>query len=209
VVKKPKNSQRSGMTLVEVAIASLSFAVIGYILSTSMEVGVRTQETVSETVTSLDILREGAGDLRSTLRTAKDDSVELTQLASGDTQMTLQQPLTVGGTLTWGIYDTHLGSDTDDNTQVDWSVRYTVVSVADPSNSSTGVRNDLVRRLLDAAETVQFEEVIVPGLFQGGSTDPGFDVQKVGDLWQVSIQSAGKFNNTKGPSTNMQVRARN
>ena len=209
MVRAPKFNKQSGLTLVEVSISSVLLAFIGYILTTSMDIGLRSHETVSESINSMEVLRKTARGLRDSLRTASDTSVTVTTLTSGDSQLTIQEPLTVSGALNWGVYDTRLGPTEEEHTRVGWSVRYTVVSVPDTSNPATGTRSDLRYRILDTGDSVRFEETIAEGLFQGGTSDPGFQVQKVGDLWEVTLQSTGAFNNTKGPTTSMHVRARN
>ncbi len=201
--------KRLGMTLVEVAISSLLFAFLGFILTTSMNVGIRTQQTVSGSIASMDVLRDCSSKLRNGIRLAADSSIVSTTLSNGECDVTFEEPLTVNGSLTWGVYDTRLGADINSHTQPGWNVQYTVVSSSDPSNTTSGIRNDLVCRIRDANGATQFEETLISGLYQGGVSDPGFSVLKTGEMWEIKLQCAGDYNNTKGPSTTMQVRARN
>ena len=199
-------TRRSGMTLVEVAMGAAFLAFIGYILTTTVQISTQTQATVMESVTGLGRLRSGAKSLRSALRQASEDLMTVTTLPSGDSELTVQEPITVAGNPAWGVWEEELGPDDDSRTQEDWFLRFTVRQV--PLDGG-GMRHDLVRQVIDTAAQIRLESTLVTDLFQGDALDPGFQVRNVGDVWEVSIRTAGVVDNTKGHGVTLHARTRN
>ncbi len=202
----PSRTGQSGLSLVEMSIAMSCMALVGYLLSMTMQVSTMTHTTVMQSVSNLESLRNGTGSLRSSLRSASASVITVTTLDSGDSELTLQEPIVVGGEELWGVYELDLGTDDATRTRQNWSIRFTVDIVPEEDG---GQRHDLVRQVMDDLGVVQLAETLIWGLYQGDAGDPGFQVLNVGEVWETVIQTAGVTNNTKGQSTVFHARTRN
>jgi len=192
------------MTMVEAAMGTSFLAFIGFVLMTTVEIGVDSHDSVMRISSNLEAMRDGARQVRDDLRATSEDRLTVETLDWGDSRITLQHPVTVDADRTWGVRDSSLGSDESDWSREDWSLRLTVVQV----QQGGVVRRDLVRQLLDADGAVVSEEALVEGLYDD-EDDPGFAVTDAGDVWTITVQTDGIVPGTKADVTQMDVRIRN
>lgn len=197
-------SRRAGFTVLEVTIAATIFAVLGYVLLRSSEMGHDSHEAVANMIDRSANLRAGRSEITNDLMTASGDSITVTTLADGNHSLTFMMPISVGGVNTWGVYDRSLGSTEDEQNKEDWSLRFTVEEYVIDGEESHG----LVRQILDDAGDIQKEELVIQGVHSGGAT-PGFSVVQTGDLWEVQINQVGHGEDSTGQGTSFYVLVRN
>lgn len=199
-------ARRRGFTIVELAISLVIFTSVGYGLAVVVGVGKESQ-TIVESIHSASASQRTARELiADDLRTANDTSITITSLADYNSQVRLQQPITVGGADTWGVYDRTLGSTEAEQNRAGWRVQYTVRSAEGIDGNS---QRELVRQLLDGNGAVQKTEVLAQYLNSGGETPPGFRVVQSGAMWVVTITSSGDPTTKAGMRTTFHVQTRN
>ncbi len=198
-----RRADRRGMTLIELTIAMSVFLVVGYVLARSVEMGRDVRGSVEALARANADLREVARRVGDDLRVARSDTLTVVDLPGGDQEVTLEQPIVVGGVPDWGVYAPELGPAEEDRNRPDWSVRYTVRE----SVVNGTLRRDLVRRILDDTGALRREEVLFQGLSGGGT--PGFQVVQAGDVWEVRLVADGAGPDGTGRQVVIDVRTRN
>lgn len=174
---------RHGFTLVELAVALTIFTVLGYSLISALRLSDNSRTAVADMVEQNEQLRAGAGDLSDALRLSTESRVTITNLADENHELTLQLPVVVGGALGWGVPASYL-STAGATDQENWSLRYTVI--VDAGGTGSGERS-LVRQVLDDGGALVDSLVLVKGVLPGDGGMPGFEVEKTGDVWEVTL----------------------
>ena len=172
---------RCGMTVVEMSISLMIFAVLGGAVLQTVDLSHDSHSAVADVVADNETLREAAKSLGLDLRLSADTRITVTQLADENHEVTFQVPVLDGNVLSWGVSADYLGLGEGD--EVDWSLRYTV-------EEANGERT-LVRQILDDADVLQIEEVIAEGLRSGAEDPPGFQVEQIGDIWEITLSIDG------------------
>lgn len=203
---KPGRTRRTGFTLLEAAISTSIFALVGYSLAVCVGAANDSQRTVFTVAAQDRALREATSSLTDELRTSSDAMITVTTLADSNSQVDLQVPVESGGNLLWGVYDRKLGATYADQNKVGWKLRYTVRNV-DPGAGVTG--RQLVRQILDTGSVVRDERIVATGLNSGTQAHPGFKVEKSGSMWVVTVSTSGHSEGTSGVETRVHVRTRN
>lgn len=201
-----RRTRRAGFTLLEAAIATSIFALIGYSLTVCMATANDSQRTVFSVAAQDRALREATSTLTDELRTSSDSMITVTTLADSNSQVDLQMPVESGGNLLWGVYDRSLGATYADQNKVGWKLRYTVRNV---DQGVGGTDRQLVRQILDTGSVVRDEKVVATGLNSGANAQPGFKVVKSGSMWVVTVSTSGHSAGTSGVETQVHVRTRN
>lgn len=93
-----RRTRRAGFTLLEAAIATSIFALIGYSLTVCMATANDSQRTVFSVAAQDRALREATSTLTDELRTSSDSMITVTTLADSDSQVDLQMPVESGAT---------------------------------------------------------------------------------------------------------------
>lgn len=199
-------SPRTGLTIVELAVATSIFVVVGYALFGAVEMGRNSQQTVLRSVSSNSDIREANSTLIEELKTGGETTVVVDTLGDGNHQLTFMQRIEVGGSLEWGVFDESLGVTPEEQNKPGWQVRYTVVSV--PLGGGEFDRR-LVRQVLDEAVVVQSQRTVIEGLRDGADTPRGFSMTKSGDMWEISVATVGHHQNEQGQGTIFHVHMRN
>jgi len=197
---------RRGFTIVELSISLAIFSVVGYALAVIVGVG-RESQTIVTGMASIDAqVRDATEQLTTDLRTAQTSTVATTTLADGNTQVSLMQPITVGGADAWGVYDRTLGNDATEQNNAGWHVQYTVRNATAVDGSAT---KELVRRLLDVNGVARKTSVLVTGIEPGTANPKGFRVVRNGAIWQVTISTSGAAPSNAGMRTSFHVHSWN
>ncbi len=191
---------RAGFTLLEVMISLGIFSVVGYGIAVALKAGGSMQGTVVRVSNDDREMRGASRRLLDELQDTADSKITTLTGADGNTTLRFQQPVDNAGTHTWGVFDREIGTTDADHTRVGWYVNYLT--------RMQGGKRQLVRQELDAALAVQREKVITDGVRAGGATPPGFRVQKVGAVWQVTLSTDGE-QGQEGIRTVFHVRTRN
>ena len=198
-------SRRAGFTLVELSIALGIFAMLGISVAVGVDVANDSQRTVYTVAAEDRALRESTSYLTDELRSSRDNQITVTTLADGNHQLDFKVPIEVGGALTWGVYDKHLGTTYAEQNKLDWKLRYTVREVV-----VAGVVNkQLLRQIIDTNSVVHQQQVVAEGLHAGTHNPPGFEVVKSGDMWVITVSTAGKSAGSPGIRAEFHVQARN
>jgi hypothetical protein len=187
-------------------VALSLFASLGYGLAIVVGLGKHSQTTLSRMAAEDRSLRAATDSLLGDLRVASDATVTILALGDGNHQVQLQQPIDVGGAAAWGVYDRTLGPDAASQNQAGWHVQYMVKNVAIGGGAFD---KQLVRQELDVAGTVQREKVLAVNLRSGAPAPAGFQIVKVGSVWQVTVSTVGKTEGQAGIREVFHVRARN
>lgn len=199
-------ARRAAFTIVELSISLVVFSFVGYGLAVVVGVGKESQNIVDHAHQSGAQQREARERIADDLRMANSSSITVTSLADSNSQLRLQQPITVGTAETWGVYDRTLGNDAAAQNQAGWQVQYTV-------RAATGVdgelSRELVRQLLDANGAVRKTEVLAQYLNSGSDSPPGFRVVQDGAMWVVTITSTGDSETNAGMRASFHVQTRN
>lgn len=203
---RARSRVESGFTLLEMMVAVTVFAVLGYGLAIAVDVGNHSQLTVLRVAAEDRSLRAATTSLIDELRSSSDTTIVITTLADGNQAVRFMLPIDVGGVPSWGVFDRSLGSDAASQNRLGWSLRYTVRSV--PTGNGT-FNKQLVRQLLDAAQTVQREKVMAEALESGTHVPPGFRMVKVGEVWELTLTSMGQVEGKAGISEVFHVQTRN
>lgn len=199
------HSCRAGFTLIELSISVTILAVLGYSVAVSVDMANDSQRTVYTVAAEDRALRESSSLLTDELRSSRDTQIAVTTLADGNHQLEFKVPIEVGGALTWGVYDKRLGTTYADQNKLDWEFRYTVRNAV-----VAGVVNrQLLRQIIDTNSVVQEEQVVAEGLHSGTQDPPGFRVVQSGDMWVVTVSTAGKSAESPGIKAVFHVQARN
>jgi prepilin-type N-terminal cleavage/methylation domain-containing protein len=198
--------RRAGFTLIETMVALSIFAALGYGLAIVVRIGNHSQLTVTRMAAEDRSLRAATDTLLADLRVASDTSIAVAVLADGNHQVQLQQPIDAGGASTWGVYDRTLGPNAAAQNQAGWHVQYTVKNVAIGGGA---IDKQFVRQELDVAGNVQREKVLATSLRGGAQAPAGFQMVKVGSVWQVTLSTVGKTEGQAGIREVFHVKARN
>lgn len=196
-----ERSRRAGFTLVEVTISSGIFLVIAYALAGAVDMGTGSTRTVMEITSQNAELRTSARSMVDELKTTTENQLSVAVLADGNHQVDFRVPILDGADFDWGAFDRSWGPNAADQNQLDWMLRYTVVQVGD--------ERDLVRQVLDEAGDVQEQETLATGLRRGDGANPGFQLNQVGDMWQLTVTTEGKTEGSLGRRTDVHLRLRN
>lgn len=199
------HSRRAGFTLIELMISLTIFAVLGYSVAISVDMASDSQRTVYSVAAEDRALRESSSFLTDELRSSRDSQIAVATLADGNHQLEFKVPIEVGSSLTWGVYDKRLGTTYADQNKIDWKYRYTVRN----SVVAGVVNKQLLRQIIDTNSEVHEEQVIAEGLHSGTQNPPGFRVVKSGDMWAVTVSTAGKSAESPGIKAEFHVQARN
>lgn len=194
-------SARAGFTLLEVMVAIVVFLAVGYGLTQAVGLADRSHGLVTRGSTLNASMRDTTGRLRSELQLASASRMTVETLPSGSHQLTMLQPIEVGGAPAWGVYDRRLGQDEESRTQPDWQVRYTV-------RTDAAGELELVRQVLDAAGVVQLQKRLLSDVRDGSNGEPGFQLVDAGDVWQVTLRTQGEGERDAATQT-FDVRLRN
>lgn len=197
-------SRRAGFSLLEAVIALSLFAVVGYGLVVTLDVGQDTDRLVRSGATRNRELREAARRVSEEMRCSRNSAITVTTLADGNHELSLMVPIQNEGVNGWGVYDTALGTTEAERNRENWLVRYTVL----PAVIDGQTVHQLVRRVLDDQGDVQLETVIADGLRSGGGT-PGFQVLQAGVMWEIRIAREAEHASGSGDVEVFHVQARN
>lgn len=206
--------RRAGLSALEAVISVAAFSVIGYGLVAVMDFGRRSQETVGAIAVNNERRQESTAQLARELGATSDARIQVQQLADGNSQLTFQMPIEVGGVLAWGVEDRRLGLDPQDQVQPDWSIRYTVESEAGAliagalADAAVLAQRRLVRQVLNEAGEVVRTDPVVDEL-SSGAAKPGFRVERVGDVWELRIATMTADQDTPCLDTVIHVVTRN
>ena len=186
---------RAGFTLLEVVVATASFATIGYVLLFAVKASTDSQSAIYGSTEQHRMLRRASRSLLDELAMASDDTITVAQSqgTNSPTTLTFRQRIENGGTAGFGVV--HLGVP-----QEDWSLVYAV-----EAPSTDGDERRLVRRIVDDAGVTQKSDLVARGLVAGAE---GFRVTQAGDLWEITLTTEGRGNN-QGIGETFHVRARN
>jgi len=199
-------SARAGMSLIEMMVSASLLGLVGLIVAWAFEAGVDSQRTVRRIAAGNEVLRVAAGQLRDELRVSEESMLTVNTLGDGNHEVTLAQPIFVGGNLGWGVYDPLAGATEAERNLDGWRIRYTVDT---QPVVPAGVTRRLVRQVLDDLGTVQDQDVLVDGLRAGGDDPPGFTVVRTGDVWEVSLTTEEYDDSQRGRGVRFHVRIRN
>ncbi len=197
---------RAGFTLIELAIALTLFLVMGYAVTTSLQVARRSNATVDRVANEDRALRSAADALLDDLRSTNAANVTITTVSGQNSQLTLRVPIQIGGAITWGVHERALGATAALQDRAGWSVRYLV------QNTPLGNGNfdrELRRQVLDDTNVVRDEQTVMHGLRAGADVPPGFRVAQTGDVWEVTLSTEGAIAGRAGMRTLFHVRSRN
>lgn len=193
--------RNAGFSLLEVTLASSIFMIIGYVFASAITMGTSSQRLVMQSAEDSESLREATSALRSELKITNDDMVGVTALAGGNHQLAFQVPIELGGAVLWGAEHEDIGPDPIEGWQVCYTVNEEVVGGE--------TERTLVRQILDDEGNVQVEEAVVSGLGSGAEDPAGFQVQKSGDMWVVTLSLEGQMEGVRGRSSEFHVKTRN
>jgi len=196
---------RAGFTLLETMVSLVIFSAIGASLVMATLAGQTTGREVNDESSSNHSLRAISRALTDELRASSDAQITVAHTAGQNDTLRFQQPIQVGTTLSWGVHDPTLGQTEADQNRAGWSLRYTVETVV--SHGVTSRR--LLRQVLDQAQNVHSQRVVLSRLRSGSSTPPGFTVNKVGATWQVALSTDARTAQAEGIQEVFHVQARN
>lgn len=169
---------RRGISLVEVVLAAMIFAGIGYVLVLTLQASERSHETVVSNAASNADLRENTTTLRDELRGAQPTSIVHEQV-NGYSRLTFTTAIDgPAGATTWGAFDRRIAVNEDDCHQAGWQIRYEVAAQQDGSQA-------LERQILDGAGRIQLEDTLVGDIEQ-------FEITDEGDVWVVALVTNGE-----------------
>ena len=201
--RAPRGTRRTrGFTLIETTVALTIFAALGYTLSIVAALGKHSQTTITGLAVEDRSLRDATRDLIEDLRTSSDTTITVTTLADGNQQVKFMQPIDVAGVSTWGVYDRMVSGTPAAN----WHVQYTVKNVA---LGGGAIDKQLVRQVLDDTDTLKRETVLADNLRSGNPAPPGFQMVKVGLVWQITLSTQGKVEGKSGIREVFHVQTRN
>jgi len=178
-----RRARRRGFTLLETTVSLGVFLVLSYALVVTLDMANDSQSAVSVRSSQVRAARTAQHTFADELRQADSDDVVIETLADGNHQVSLRQPIVVGGAAVWGVFDHSLGATDEDRTRQDWRVRFTVVETAE---NGALVRR-LVRQIVDEDGEIHRQLTLRSGLLSGAGARPGFQVTRVGDVWRVQI----------------------
>lgn len=173
--------RQRGFTIVEVVAAMTVMVIVGLSVMQLIRISHGGARATADMTRSWGGLRKASGMMADDLAQAAVSKMTLTTV-NGEQQVTLQQPVAVaGGAVTWGACD--MDQPVATRLRSGWFVRWTVRTV-------NGERQ-LVRQLLDAAQSVKVEKVVVRKLRTGTGSKPGFKVQASGQMWTITLSADG------------------
>jgi hypothetical protein len=140
------------------------------------------------------------------LRATRDDSIVITDVGDGNSQLDFMMPIDDAGVAAWGVYDRSLGATPALQNRPNWFLRYTVRDV--PLGAGR-VDKQLVREIVDDLLTVQKVKVLVHGLRPGNVAPAGFQVIQQVDVWQVTLSTTSQGEGQAGIRTIFHVQTRN
>jgi type II secretory pathway component PulJ len=195
----------AGFTVLEMMFAVSIFSIIGYSLGVALDAGQDSQAEVLRTSVGNKAMRESSKQLIDELRESSDATITITTLPDGNHELTFQQPITVGTNLVWGVHERKLSTDPLQQTQQNWSVRYTVVSVL----LAGGWERTLVRQILDTGGNVRFQENLMEDLKSGAAAPEGFRMVRVGSLWEITMTQNSSTATGVGEGVEFHVQTQN
>jgi prepilin-type N-terminal cleavage/methylation domain-containing protein len=200
----PRESTRktAGFTLIETTVALTIFAALGYTLSIVVALGKHSQTTITGLTTEDRSLRSATTDLIDDLRMSSDSTITVTALPDGNHKVKLMQPIDLGGVAGWGVYDRTVAP----NPMPNWHVQYLARDLA---LGGGAVDKQLVRQVLDDTDVVKKETVLANYLQPGNQVPPGFQMVKVGLVWQITLTTQGKVEGRSGIREVFHVQTRN
>lgn len=204
--RRSRASRSGGFTLVETTIALTLLLVLGYAVTTSMQVARNSNSTVDRVATEDRALRAAADALIEDLRSTNAANVTLTSPAGQNGTLVLRVPIEVGGVVAWGVHERALGPTPAEQDRVGWSVRYRVVDV--PLGNGAFDR-ELRREVLDAGGAVRADDTLMRNLRSGAADPVGFRVAAVGDVWEITLSTVGALAGRAGMRQVFHVRSRN
>lgn len=199
-MSRSRNRNRSGMTLVEMAIAAVLLASLSFVMVTGVRLAKQSHGSVVAGVTLSAELRDARSTLADELKLSSPATLAVTTLPDGNSRLVFQNPITVEGNPTWGVRDTSLGSTPAEWNHEGWSLCYTV-------DTQGGTRR-LVRQVLDDQGAVQRETVLMEGLASGTANPPGFSVVSLGEIWELTLGMEAE-GNAQGEGIVFHVKPRN
>lgn len=198
--------RRAGYTLLEVAIAGCLMSVLTYSFVAASNMGNNSFGAVERAAESTREVREVGDTIKKEFCTTTTDSLDIVVLEDGNHQVTFQQPLVVGGAMSWGAYDATWGPNEDDKNQEGWWIRYTV---QDFVNEDGEAQKRLVRQVLNVDSEPQEQETVATNLRTGAGDNPGFQVTQTGDVWVIDVYTEGQVDGSLGEGASFNVRIRN
>ena len=178
--RRPPQGRR-GLTLLELMVSLTILSVLTYALASALDLSYRARGAVVDGSRQNRMLRRAAEDIADHLRVTTATRMELSDLADGNHQLTLELPIVVADELAWGLPARLVPGGPAD--APDWSLRYTVLDL--------GPERILVRQVLDDAGNRRQETTLLEGLEAGAGARPGFRVEPSGELWRVTLTLAG------------------
>lgn len=174
-------NSRSGLTVIEIAVASTVFAIVAYAMMAGASMGVRSERAVAQMVVESRALHDTCGRLEEELSSAAYAGVVHAVDEDGWSSIEFQMPFATDAGLVWGVVDRALGATSKERERVGYRLRYEAVALADGSRQ-------LVRRILDDEGESAHTEIVVPALAVTGA--PGFTVTDTGAVWVLTIRYA-------------------
>jgi len=192
----------AGFTLIETTVALTIFAALGYTLSVVVALGKHSQTMITGLTTEDRSLRSATTDLIEDLRTSSDSTITVTALPDGNHKVKFMQPIDLGGVAGWGVYDRTVSP----NPMPNWHVQYIA---RDQALGGGAVDKQLIRQVLDDTDVVKKETVLANYLQPGNQVPPGFQMVKVGLVWQITLSTQGKVEGRSGIREVFHVQTRN
>jgi len=186
----PARVRRRGFTVLEVTIAVAVFAVLGLVISETIGLAGSSHRTVVGVIENNRQMRDATGMLKEELRLTSEANMTVTVLPDGNSELTLMQPLAVGGAIVWGALNPQQGTTPEQQAAAGWRIRYTVIASADGNGSQ------LVRQLLDDTGAVRRNETIAAALHP--NVNPAFSVVAAGEMWEVTLVTAAYTSGGQG-----------
>jgi hypothetical protein len=172
---------QSGLTVIEIAIASTIFAIVAYAMMAGASMGVRSERAVAQMVVESRALHDTCTRLEEELSNAAAEGIVHAVDEKGWSSLEFQMPFMSEAGLVWGVVDRALGSTEEERAREDFRLRYEAIELVDGSRQ-------LVRRILDDEGDIVHNEIVVPELAVSGA--PGFTVTDTGAVWILTIRYA-------------------
>lgn len=193
---------RSGVTLVEISMASLIFTVIAFGMVTAASMGVRTEQAVSKSVVDMRALHDTCAKLEEEIGYANLAGIQHEVDPAGFSTIEFQVPIDTDLGLDWGAYDKRLGTTELERSRAAWVTRF----FAEIVPGTDGERR-LVRQILDDEDTEQLRDVLVERVDTEGPL-PGFTAEDTGTLWVLTVRLPADENDVRQEAV-IHVRSRN
>lgn len=199
-----RRPDRRGFTLLELMISASIFSTLAYALTQAVRMADRSHATVTHVASTSRALGKATAKLQRELKSAQVATMTVTETLDGNHEVTFLHPVTVAGDPVWGVRDKRLGPTAAEQNKLDWQLRYTV---RDEQLGAGQSERHLLRQVLDDAGVVQLEDRLLRDLTDG-PTPPGFTIVQNGDVWEITLTTAGEGVGD-GRESVFQVRPRN